>query len=212
MKKRIAIIPLLVFVLLGFALSQASAGESPFSVSFAGQYIPFIAGDAGSGSGAPEYGDAFDNGGGILVEAAYRIAPQIGLLGGVSYEYNSGSSHDGISFDDLNVVTLYVGGKYYFITQTKGWNPYVRADIGATYYSSVDISYMDSDSDYWDNSWEFMCDAGAGIEYRFDNLGLFFEVKARYTDAPSTAAALKEYADADSSWTMPVVLGVEFHF
>ena len=212
MKRNIVIIPLLVFVILGFYLSQASADESPFSVSFAAQYIPFIDGDAGSGSGAPEYGDAFDDGGGILVEAAYRITPQIGLLGGLSYEYYSGSKHQGISFDDLNVVTLYVGGKYYFIAQTKGWNPYVRADIGATHFGSVDISYMGVDSDYWDSSWEFMCDAGAGVEYRIDNLGLFIEVKARYMDKPSSAAALKEYSKADSAWTIPVVLGFEFHF
>ncbi len=212
MKKSIVIVPLLVFAFLGFTLNSASAGESPFSVSFAGQYISFIDGDAGSGSGAPEYSDAFDDGGGILVEAAYRITPQIGLLAGVSYEYYSGDKHDDISFDDLNVTTLYVGGKYYFIVKKNGWNPYLRADIGATYSSSVDISYLGADSDYWDSSWAFMCDAGIGVEYRFDNLGLFFEVKARYTDEPSTASALKEYADADSSWTVPVIFGLEYHF
>ena len=212
MKKSIVIVPLLIFVLLGFFFSQASAGESPFSLSFAGQYTQFIDGDAGSGSGAPEYDDAFSDGGGLSIEAAYRIAPQIGLLGGVSYDYYSGSSHDGISFDDLNIVTLYVGGKYYFMAQTKGWNPYLRADIGITYFDSVDISYMGADSEYWDSSWELMCDAGAGVEYRFDNLGIFFEVKARYMGEPSTAAALKEYAGADSSWTVPIVFGVEYHF
>ncbi|MCD6292433.1 MAG: outer membrane beta-barrel protein [Deltaproteobacteria bacterium] len=212
MKKSIVIIPLLVFVLLGFTLSQASAGESPFSVSFAGQYIPFLGGDAGSGSGAPEYEDVFHDGLGLSIEAAYRIAPQIALLGGISYDYYSDSSYKDISFDDRNIITFYVGGKYYLIAQTKGWNPYVRADIGISYFDSVDISYMGNDSDYWDSSWELMCDAGAGVEYRFDNLGVFFEVKARYMGEPSTASALKEYADADESWTLPVVLGVEYHF
>jgi len=212
MKKNIVIIPLLAFVLLGFALSQASAGECPFSISLAGQYTPFVSGDAGSGSGAPEYDDAFDGGIGFLVEAAYRIAPKIGILGGISYESYSGDKHEDISFDNLDVVNLYVGGKYYFIAQENGWNPYVRADIGAVYFSSVDISYTGIKSDYWDSSWELMGDVGAGVEYRYDKLGFFFEVKARYMDEPSSSSALKEYSDADSSWTLPVVFGIEYHF
>lgn len=211
MKKSI-IIPLLVFTFMSLISIQAFAGECPFSISLAGQYIPFISGDAGSGSGAPEYDDAFDDGLGIAIEAAYRLNPKFSLLGGISYERYSGEKHQEISFDDLDVMTLYVGGKYYFVSNKCGWNPYLRADIGASKFSSVDISYMGSGSDYWDSSWELMCDAGAGVEYRFNNIGVFFEVKARYTDEPSTASALKEYSDADSSWTLPVVFGVEYHF
>ena len=172
MEKNI-IAQLLVFTFMSIISTQAFAEESPFSLSFAGQYIPFISGDAGNGDGAPNYDDAFDGGAAIAVEAAYQLNPQVSILGGISYEQYSGDKFQGISFDDLDILTLYAGGKYYFVTNTCGWNSYLRADIGLAKFSSVDISYLGTNADYWDSSWELMFDAGAGVEYRFNNLGVF---------------------------------------
>lgn len=211
MKKNI-IIALLVFTFMSITSNQVCAEGSPFSLSFGGQYIPFISGDAGNGDGAPNFDDAFDGGAALAIEAAYRLNPEVSLLGGVGYENYSGDKYEGISFDDLEILTLYVGGKYYFVSNETGWNSYLRADIGMAQFSSVDISYLGSNSDYWDSSWELMFDAGAGVEYRFKNMGVFFEMKARYLDKPSSSSELKEFSKADSSWSIPIMLGVAFHF
>ena len=211
MKKNIVILGL-VFVFMMMFSARVFAEPGAFSLSVAGQYIPFITGDAGKGDGAPSYDDAFDSGLAVAVEAAYRLNPYLSVLGGVDYEQFSGDSFQGISFDDLDIITLYVGAKYYFLADNRSWNPYVRADIGAAHFSSVDISYQDSDGDYWDSSWEVMADAGLGLEYTFSNLGVFFEIKARYLNSPSPASEMKEFSRSDSSWSMPIMLGVNFHF
>jgi len=211
MKKNIMVLGL-IFVLMLMFSGRVFAEPGAFSLSLAGQYIPFITGDAGKGDGAPKYSDAFDGGLAVAVEAAYQLNPYIAVLGGVDYEQFSGDSHQGISFDDLDIITLYVGAKYYFLAYNPGWNPYVRADVGAAHFSSVDISYSGFDGDYWDSSWEVMADAGLGLEYKFSNLGVFLEVKARYLNSPSTASEMKEFSRADSSWSLPIMLGVNFHF
>ncbi|MCD6534033.1 MAG: porin family protein [Deltaproteobacteria bacterium] len=211
--KRNIIVQLLVFAFMSIISTQVFAEESPFSLSFSGQYIPIVSGDAGKGSGAPDYDDAFDDGLALAVEGAYQLNPKFALLGGISYENYSGDKHQGISFDDLDILTLYVGSKYYFLSRKKtGWNPYLRADIGVANFDSVDISYMGVKADYWDSSWELMVDAGAGVEYKFDRLGVFLEVKARYLDSPSSASDMKEFSKADSSWSLPIMLGVSFNF
>ncbi len=211
MKKNIVVLGLIFMVMMMFS-TQVFAEPGAFSLSLAGQYIPFISGDAGKGDGAPGYDDAFDGGLAIAVEAAYRLNPYFAVLGGFDYEKFSGDSHQGISFDDLDIMTIYVGGKFYFVVNKQGWNTYVRADVGAAHFSSVDISYSGFDGDYWDSSWEVMADAGLGLEYTFRNMGVFFEVKARYLNSPSAASEMKEFSDADSSWSFPVMLGVSFHF
>ena len=209
--KRNVIVQLLLFTFMSIISTQVFAEESPFSLSFSGQYIPIISGDAGNGGGAPDYDDAFDGGLALAVEGAYQLNPKIALLGGISYENYSGDKYQGISFDDLDIVTLYVGAKYYFLSRKTGWNPYLRADIGAAHFDSVDISYLGASADYWDSSWELMADAGAGVEYKFNRLGVFFEVKARYLDSPSRASDC-DYSKADSSWSIPIMLGVSYNF
>ncbi len=211
MKKSIVVVGL-IFVFMSILSTRVFAEQGAFSLSLAGQYIPFISGDAGKGDGAPGYDDAFDSGLAVALEAAYRLNPYIAVLGGVDYEQFSGDSHQGISFDDLDIMTIYVGGKFYFVVNNQGWNSYVRADVGAAHFSSVDISYSGFDGDYWDSSWEVMADAGLGLEYTFSNMGVFLEAKARYLNSPSAASEMKEFSDADSSWSFPIMLGVSFHF
>jgi hypothetical protein len=211
MKKNIMVLGL-IFVFMMMFSGRVFAEPGAFSLSLAGQYIPFVTGDAGKGDGAPDYDDAFDGGLAVAVEAAYRLNPYIAVLGGIDYEQFSGDSHQGISFDDLDIVTVYVGGKIYFVVNQQGWNSYVRADVGAAHFSSVDISYAGFDGDYWDSSWEVMADAGLGLEYTFSNLGVFFEIKARYMNSPSAASEMKEFSRAESSWSLPIMLGVNFHF
>lgn len=205
------IILLISSLLCWFPFSgQSFAGDKEFSLSFTGQYIPIFAGDAGSGGGAPEYDDAFESGFGVSMEAAYRINARFSLLGGIGYEHYSGNSPEDISFDRLEVIPVYLGFKYHFAKKRLGWNPYLRADIGMARIASVDISYMGEDARYWDSSWEFMFDLGAGTEYRFNALAIFAEIRGRYIGEPD--AAFPEYSDADASWSLPVIFGVSYFF
>ncbi len=211
MKKSIAVV-WMVFVFMSMLSTRVFAEQGAFSLSLAGRYVPFISGDAGKGDDAPEYDDAFDSGLGVAFEAAYRLTPDLGVLAGVGYEQFSGDSYKGISFDDMDVMMVYVGCKYYFLIDKKGWSSYLRADLGTAYFSSVDISYGGVDAEYWKSSWGVIGDAGIGVEYGFSNMGVFLEIKARYMDSPAKAAEMRDYSDADASWSVPIMLGVNYHF
>ncbi len=211
MKKSIVVV-WMVFVFMSLFATRVFAEPGAFSLSLAGQYIPFISGDAGKGDGAPKYDDAFDGGLGVAVEAAYRLDSHLSVLAGIGYEQFSGDSHQGVSFDDLDIMTLYLGGKYHFPVKEKNWDPYLKVDIGTVYFDSVDISYQGVDADYWDSSWNLMVEAGIGTEYTFSNLGVFCEIKVRYMDSPDASSELREYSDADSSWSIPLTIGINYHF
>ncbi len=211
MKKNI-IIPILIVSFLLIISKNVLAEDCPYSLSFAGRFIPFVSGDAGDGDGAPGYKDAFKSGASVAVEVAYRINPKVSILGGIGYEYHSGDEYKGISFDSFEILPVYLGCKYYFNSTGAGWNPYLRADIGIAGFNSVDISYLGFSSEYWDSSWEPMFDAGMGIEYKFNNIAVSAEIKTRYLDKPSSAPALEDFSKADSSWSIPITLSLTFFF
>lgn len=208
--KRFIFLPFVVVALLCVFSGYLLAGESPFSLSLAGQVVPFVSGSAGSGDDVPDYNDAFETGFLIALEGAYRVCSRFSLLGGIGVEHHSGETDQGISFDSFDIVPVYVGGKYHLLLGKAGWNPYLRADIGVAKLSSVDISYLGSSTEYWDSSWAFMADAGMGIEYLVHTVGVFLEIRTRYLDSPSSSLGI--YSDADSSWSIPIVLGVSFGF
>jgi|GEM_PF-1055199 len=191
-------------------LSPLSGGGS-LSVALYGQISPFFHGDAGSGKcGVPSYGEAFQLGYGGGGELAWRPGDLISVLAGMGYEYYSGDDHEGISFDSLYLVPVYVGGKLHFASKESPWDPYFRADLGGAYMSEVEVSHGGADGTYWSSSWNLLADFGLGLEYRFGSLGVAAEVKARYLDDPDPAMGHPSYAD--SPWTLPVRLGVVAHF
>ena len=196
-----------------FVLAQSShyvSAEDDLSLRVWGQVSPFISGEAGSGSGVPDYDDAFDCGIGGGAELSWRFSDRLSCLAGIGYENYDGDSHQGISFDDLEIVPVYLGGKFHIIPGDTRWDPYLRMDIGAAYLSSIDVSYHSLKGEYWDSSWVFLFDAGAGVEYRWDRWGASLDVKVRYLDEPDPA--LGDPSDADSSWTVPVTFGINYHF
>ena len=208
--KNYLFIPGLLLLCIFCFSGNVSAEDKDISVRAWATVSPFLSGQAGSGSGAPDYGDAFDTGFGGGAEAAWRFADRFSLLAGIGYEYYGGSTYEGISFDDRKIMPVYLGGKFHFLTGRKGWNPYVRAEIGAARLSSVDISVGDHKSEYWSSSWEFLFAAGAGVEYRFNQIGAFLEIKARYMNKPEPE--MGSLSEADNSWTVPVVFGVAYYF
>ena len=180
------------------------------SIRLLGQFSPFLSGSAGSGAGAPDYDDAFSTGLGAALEYHQRMSDRFSIVAGIGYDSFDGNSHQGITFDDLSRTSIYGGAKIHFSAERSGWQPYGRVDLGAAKLSSVDVSYSGVSGTYWDSSWEFMADAGAGIENRFDDWSVFGEVLFRYVGAPDSA--LGPASEADSSWTLPIRLGVGYHF
>jgi len=198
-----------LFVLSVFP-AAVFAQDGQASLRLWGQVSPFLSGEAGSGPGAPDYSDAFDTGLGFGGELSWRFSPQFSGLAGLGYERYDGGSHQGIAFDDLEIVPLYVGGKLHLNPKADPWDLYLRLDLGAAHLSSVDVSYGSLKGKYWDASWQPLFDVGAGAEYRQGPWGVSLEVKARYLDAPDEA--LGKPAKADPSWTLPITLGVDYHF
>ena len=200
---------LLLLLLVLFPLS-AYAQDGKLGLRLWGEASPFISGGAGSGSGAPGYDDAFHAGLGIGAEVSWRFTPRLSLLTGIGYENHSGDSHQGISFDNLKIVPVYLGGKFHITPDAHRWDPYLRMDMGAAHLSSVGVSYQRLKGKYWDSSWVFLFDAGAGIEYRWKDWGASLEIKLRYMGKP--ASAMGSPSNADPSWTVPVVLGINYYF
>ena len=184
--------------------------ESKASIRLWGQVSPFISGEAGRGEGAPNYGDAFKTGFGGGGEFSWRFCRWFSGVGGLGYEVFRGDTNQDISFDDLEVVPIYAGGKFHLIPSAAPWDLYLRLDMGAAHLSSVDVTYEGISGRYWDSSWVFLFDVGVGAEYRWGPWGVSLDLKARYLGSPDSA--LGEPSEADSFWTLPVVLGLNYHF
>ena len=189
---------------------RGSAEDGTFSFHAWGQISPFISGEAGRGPGAPDYRDAFDSGIGGGMEFSWRFSNRLSLLGGIGYENHDGKTHQDISFDDLKVIPLYLGGKFHILPKDSRWNPYIKMDVGTAYLSSVDISFQSLEGRYWDTSWVFLFEVGGGLEYRLKKWGIGLEILPRYLGKPDSA--LRRPSDAKGSWTIPIRLGVSYHF
>jgi len=202
-------------VLIGMAFlfmtpMHASAVDNDFSIRLWGNISPFLTGDAGEGRGAPKYNDLFKTGGGAGGEFSWRILDHISLLVGGGYERFGGDTYEGISFDDLDVIPVYTGAKIHAMPDHPHWDPYLRLDLGAAHLSSVDLSYQSYQTKYWNASWVFLFAFGAGVEYRWNAWGLSLDVKFRYLGEPD--AALGGLSESEGSWTVPVALGINYHF
>ena len=202
-----------IFVLLFYFFlfpCKSPAENRDISFHLWGQISRFISGEAGGAPEAPHYHDAFDTGIGGGIELSWRFCNYFSLLGGIGYENYDGKTYQDISFDDFKVIPLYLGGKFHILPRDSRWNPYVKVDAGAAHLSSVDISFMALEERYWDSSWVFLFDIGGGVEYRFKQWGIGLEVLPRYLGKPDSA--LGRPSAAKSSWTIPIRLGVSYHF
>ena len=201
-----------VFLLLSTIIAPTAAAdsESNGSIRLLGEITPLVSGSAGSGTGAPDYSDAFSTGLGGAVEYHRIMSDRISIVAGIGYDSFSGSSHQGISFSDLDKVSIYGGAKIPLKERAPGWQPYARVDLGAVRLSSVGVSTDGLSGPYWDSSWELLADAGIGIEKRFGDWSAFGEVLIRYSGAPDEE--LGPMAEADASWSLPIRLGVGYHF
>jgi opacity protein-like surface antigen len=209
-REKIHLAGIFVFLFFFFLPCGSFAENRNVSVHLWGQFSPFISGEAGSGSGAPDYHDAFGTGIGGGSELSWHFSSRFSLLGGIGYEHYTGKTYQDISFDDLKVIPFYLGGKFHIFPKDSHWNPYVKVDLGAARLSSVDISYQSLRGRYWDSSWVFLFELGGGLEYKFKKWGIGLEVLPRYVGKPD--GALGYASNAGTSWVIPVTLGLSFYF
>lgn len=203
------IILLLVLVLPFSAMAEEKiVNESKFSLRLGPAYSPFLSGDAGEGQGAPDFDDLFDNGYGVMLEAAYRLYPNFSLIAGIGYEKYNGDTQEGLKFEDLEAVPMYMGCRLHILP---GYpvKPYIQAQAGIMHLSSVDVSWESLSSTYWDSSWVFMGAAGIGFDYRIGAWDIYVGLDLRYTGAPDNNL---DAADADGFWTLPINLGISYSF
>ena len=187
---------------------ESRNSEREFAIRFTTGISPFLSGDAGEGDDAPDYDDLFKSGFGAALEAEYRVNVYIILVGGLGYEEYSGKTHQGLEFDDLEVVPVYAGCRLSWPLSCS-LKPFIRANIGSAHLSEVDLSWDSLSATYWDSGWVFFGDAGVGLEYQVDNWNFSADVGFRYTGAPDNNL---KAADADAFWTVPVRLGVSYTF
>ena len=194
----------------GLMTMPAAGAETDLSLRLGAVVAPLSDDAAGSGPDSPDYSDAFDTGLGISVELAYRYSDRFSFVAGTGYEKYSGDEYEEISFDALKMVPVYVGARYHFGTGISKWDPYIRVAGGTARIESVDVSFAGFSEKYWKSSWVGLFDFGGGVEYRFDTLSVFAEVRARYLGEPDSD--LEPFADADSSWSLPMSIGIAFRF
>jgi|GEM_PF-1383928 len=209
-KSLVCCVILSFLLLVFFPACGAFAEGGKGSVRIWGQVSPFLYGDAGTGSGVPGYDDAFSKGLGFGAEYSWRFCRWFSAVGGLGFERFDGDTCEGIAFSELKIFPVYVGGKIHLVEKASPWDLYIRLDAGAAHLSSVNVSHGAFQDRYWDSSWVFLFDAGIGTEYRWDCWGLSLDVKARYLGSPDPA--MGDPSDADASWTLPVILGINYHF
>lgn len=187
---------------------ENSSSGGKFSLGLSAGFSPILSGDAGKGQNAPDYDDLFKDGCGLALEVEYHVCDYASLVGGIGYEEFSGRAYQGLKFDDLEIVPVYIGSKFH-IPVKYPLKPYLLAHVGAAYFSSVDVSWNSLSANYWDSSWVFLGDVGLGLNYSVNNWNFSGSVKFRYMGAPDNNL---KAADADGSWTVPVYLGVSYSF
>ncbi len=208
MRKSLAAIVFGLAAVALIALPASAAG--PYGLSFSGAGIPLISGDAGTGTGAPEYTDAFDTGWGFRIEPYYDFTPTLRGQFGITYQSWGGKDFQGVEFDDLKMWAVYVGGKYRFLPGSP-FRPYIVADVGYANLDSVDIKIGGVSVPYWDKTGTYMVDVGVGAEYMVSpNLGIFVDVRGQMFGKPD--AILTPTAEADAGTSVPISVGVNYNF
>jgi outer membrane protein W len=213
MKKFLTAIAFGLAAVVLIALPASAAG--PYGLSISGAGIPFVAGDAGTGAGAPEYQDAFDAGWGARLEVYYDFTPSFrGQVGGTYQTWKGAElSSIGVRFDDLKMWALYIGGKYRFLPGSK-FRPYLVADVGYASLDSVDVTTVTppiGTLSYWDKTGTYLVDAGLGAEYMVTpNVGIFIDVRGQMFGGPDKGVV--PTAEADSGISVPISVGVNIAF
>lgn len=197
-----------MFLPLCAGAAEIDRKETGFSIGLSAGVHPFISGKAGTGAGAPDYGDLFKIGYGFSLELEQRINDEVSLLASAGYQEHSGETYKGMAFGDLEIIPFYIGCKFHISTGSL-LKASVGTRIGAAYLSSVDVSWNSFKENYWDSSWVPTGDIGFVLERQINNWNFSAGVSVRYTGAPDNNLTT---AEAEGFWTIPIQVNIRFYF
>jgi len=204
-------------ILMSLFTTCAIAAGGTGGISFSAAVVPIGSGDAGDSirwvGGAPKQDDAFDTGWGLRVEPYYDFTSLIRGQFGFAYNSWSGKNYGGVNFDDLKMITYYIGVKIRFLPNSK-IRPYVVADIGGASISGVKVSgpgVPGGQTQYWDSTNTLFLDIGGGVEFNVaPKVSLFIDIRAQGTGEPKSAAS--PASDSDGITSFPISAGVNITF
>jgi hypothetical protein len=197
---------------LSLVATSASGESGTGGISLSAGLTPIGGGDAGGVSGAPTYDEAYDTGWTARIEPYYDFHPLIRGQVGVAYNQWGGKTFSGVRFEDLKVMTYYVGVKIRFLPNSK-IRPYVVSNIGAAQISGVSVSLagLPGQLQYWDSSTTAFFDIGGGVEFNIaPKVSFFLDTRVQATGKPKSAQS--PLSDADGIGSIPFTAGVNFTF
>lgn len=191
-----------------FATSASAAGGTG-GISLSAGFTPIGEGDAGSWpfGQTPTYEDAYDTGWTGRIEPYYDFTSMVRGQMGVAYNKWEGKTYLGDRFEDLKIVTYYVGVKIRFLPNSNV-RPYAVADIGFANIDAVDVSGLGR---YWDSTTTAFLDIGGGVEFIIaPKVSFFLDIRAQGTGEPDSAHPLAD--DSEGIGSVPITAGVNFTF
>lgn len=204
-----------MFLSLGAGSAFAAGGTGGISLSAA--FTPMGESDAGTWDSfffdGPTYDEVYDTGWTGRIEPFYDFHPMVRGQMGIAYNKWGGKTFRGVRFEDLKVMTYYVGVKVRFL-QNSSIRPYVVADIGAARISGVSVTGLHVagvQTQYWDSTTTGFMDLGGGVEFIVaPNVSFFLDLRVQGTGEPNSADPPD--SDADGIGSAPFSAGVNFTF
>jgi hypothetical protein len=193
---------LFFFPAIAFAESPGSSGlSSGVDVAIALRYGSPIGDQI---NGGPKWSDAYNNSIGGSIEVAKRLVSFLALHGGISYDSFSAKEitlfvPSGVNeirtgkFSDLNPLSIYVGGKGYFLgghfERSSGIvDPYLRADLVMTSFNSIDFNSNSGTVSVGTSQTGFSYAFGLGVDiWASSSLAVLAEIKIQDYGKPGGA-------------------------
>lgn len=179
---------LAILLVMIFSPGQIFAQEAPvskqFELSAAFRYsIP-----VGNEEPRLKWSDIYEDGFGGGLEIGYRGIPHLTLHGGAAYDIFKGKNvflflpagRLSGKFSDQKLLSLYIGAKLFLLhtpnpEQSYGANPYIRLDIGATFFEDVELGRIQLGR----RSAALGAGVGAGVDILFSTRFILF-LEGRY--------------------------------
>lgn len=205
-------------MLVGVAPALAQDSSSPTrTYGFAtGVFVSSILrGNSGSTTGFSEsnYDDTFGTGAGLRLEGFRNFSSEARAHVGLVYTrwpgkfFTGGAFPAGAQFDDFSLAGPYLGGRATF-GSWGGFQPYLLANVGAVYLSSLTVQSGGATIPYWDGSWQEYFEAGVGVARKTGSGTLTFDLRLQDFGRPKSANS----PIADATVGLMLLFGVGYEW
>jgi len=205
---------LIAWILLSFGISSATE-KGEVILSGGPVFTPIIGGQISDTEGAPDYSDIFNSGLGLGMDGMFYLASWLRLGAGFSVSVFEGDTYGGLDVSKWWVAPMMVGAQFFPLGSKKKLpKPYVRLDLGMTFYSAVKIDNPTGglEISLFETSTAFAGDVGVGVEYRFSGQwGVFGEARYMMGGHPIGAGDLPIHSPDPVSF-LPVRAGLVYEY